>query len=90
MQITHYNSISHVMYECSPILTNIRANVIKLCSVLNLSRPSTYKRTVKIPTKVVVECSEVDISVVVKLENDGQTSANVLDIFYPITCIIIQ
>ena len=71
------------MYECSPIVTNSRANVIKLCSVPYLSRPSTYKRTpVKIPTKAVVECSEVDISVVVKLKNDGQTSANVLDMFY--------
>ena len=71
------------MYECSPIVTNIRANVIRLCSVPNLGRPSTYKRIpVKIPTKVVVECSEVDISVVVNLNNDGQTSANVLDMFY--------
>ena len=63
-------------------MTNIRANVIRLCSVLNLSRPSTYKKTVKMPTKAVVECSEVDISVVVKLKNDGQSSANVLDMFY--------
>ena len=71
------------MYECSPIVTNIRANVIKLYSVRNLSRPSIYKKTpVKIPTKAVVECSEVMSSVVVKLKNDGQTSANVLDMFY--------
>ena len=91
IQITHYNSISHAMYKCSPIVTNIRANVIKLCSVTNLSRPGTYKKTpVRMPTKAVVECSEVDISVVVKLNNDGQTSASVLDMFYPITFIIIQ